>query len=394
MNINFSSRVHGQAEDLQMLMKISECKSIISFSGGFPSPELFPSEEINKITNSILQRYPEIALQYGASEGFTKLRESICQKIMNKENSLNCTIENILITSGSQQGLDFVGKLFINKGDTIIVERPTYLGALTAFNAYEPEYEEVMMEQDGMDVNYAETILKRNKRVKFIYTVPDFQNPTGITMSLEKRKYLCFLAEKYNVPIIEDNPYRELIFTGEPNASIKSFDKGGYVVHLGTFSKTFCPGLRIGWVCAQSNIIDKLLVCKQGADLQCGTLNQYITWEFLNNYNLEGHIKILRSVYKKRKEFFIKCIKENLDNIVEYTDSQGGLFTYLKLPSTIESKHLLGVALENGISFVPGDSFYASGGDHNHIRLNYSYMDEKNTKKGLDILGKIIKDRL
>lgn len=390
MDLTFSTRINQDAEDLKVLMKLSENHDIISFSGGFPAPELFPIKEIKEITMKILDDYPGVALQYGASEGYTNLRELIASKMM-KNIGIPSSLNNILITNGAQQGLDFMAKLFINKGDEIVVERPTYLGALTAFNAYEPEYLEVPMEHDGMDVSYLEELLKGHPKIKYIYTVPDFQNPTGITMSKEKRKHLCYLAQKYNVLIIEDNPYNELVFQGIPNKSIKSYDTDGHVIYLGTFSKTFCPGLRIGWVCANEEIIDKVLLCKQGADLQCGTLNQFITYEFLNNYDVRGHIRKLRKIYGDRKDNIVNCINYYFQDTVNFTNPKGGLFTYLTLPKNIKSKELLPIAFDAGVSFVPGDAFYALGNDYNHIRLNYSYMDKEQSELGIKILSNIIK---
>lgn len=390
MNLNFSTRLKDEADDLKNLMKLSESQGIISFAGGFPAPELFPSELLRDITNKVLKSYPNIALQYGASEGYTKLRELIAKQRMTNVN-INCSFENIIITNGSQQGLDFAGRLFINKGDKIIVEKPTYLGALTAFKAYEPEFLEVDLDKDGMNMDCLESLLLKNKDIKFIYTIPDFQNPSGITMSIEKRQTLCKLAKKYNVPVIEDNPYNELIFKGNPLPSIKSFDEDGYVIYLGTFSKTFCPGLRIGWMCAEEHIIDKLLICKQGADLQSSTFNQIIAYEFLSTYNLDDHIVNIRKVYSDRKNSMIKNIQNYFPNTIEYTDPLGGLFTFITLPKEITSNAFLNKSLQKGVAFVPGDSSFALGKDHNHIRLNYSYMTKEKSEEGIKILGSLLK---
>lgn len=391
MELNFATRTKSmKASEIRELLKLAENPNIISFSGGFPAPEFFPTEELKKITNLVLDKYSSVSLQYGASEGYTPLRQVIAKERMSKVN-VDCSGDNILITSGSQQGLDFTAKIFINKGDKIVVERPTYLGAVTAFKAYEPEFVEVDTEEDGMNVVQLEEVLKNNKDIKFIYTIPDFQNPSGITMSLKKRKQLCILSEKYKVIILEDSPYGELIYEGKCLPSIKSFDKAGYVIYLGTFSKIFCPGLRIGWICADEAILNKFLLCKQGADLQVSTFNQLITYEYLNNYDIDSHIEKLRNVYKSRKENMIECTKKYFPSNIKYTTPIGGLFIWLELPEHLNSREIFKVALENGIAFVPGDPFYALGGDFRHLRLNYSCMDEAKAEKGMKKLGEVLK---
>ncbi|WP_142415316.1 PLP-dependent aminotransferase family protein [Hathewaya massiliensis] len=390
MDFNFSNRIHNMgASELGDFLKLSENNNLISFAGGFPAPELFPSKGLTEITYKVLNEYSSISLQYGATEGYTPLREITAQSRMPRV-GVECTTKNILITSGAQQGLDFSGKLFINNGDTIICESPTYLGALSAFRAYEPNILQCPMESDGMDINILEYLLKKNKNVKFIYTIPDFQNPTGITMSIEKRKNIAFLASKYKVPIIEDGPYSELSFEDFIYPSIKSFDKEGYVIYLGTFSKIFCPGLRIGWVCAEEDIIKKLILCKQGADLQPSTFNQLLIYEYLKNYNINSHINNLRSVYKNRRDAMLKAISTYLPEYITATHPKGGLFTWIEVSKNYTSKEFYKRALEENVAFVIGDAFFAFEDDHNHLRANYSCMNEDQIFQGIKRLRKFL----
>lgn len=390
MNLDFSSRIHNMgASELGEFLKLSENNNLISFAGGFPSPEYFPVKELNEISVKVLNKYASISLQYGATEGYTDLREIIAKSRMPRV-GVNCTFKNILITNGAQQGLDFSGKLFVNKGDNIICEKPTYIGALSAFRAYEPNIIECQMQDDGIDVCALEHLIKKNNNIKYIYTIPDFQNPTGITMSIEKRKYIAFLASKYRIPVIEDAPYCELSFEDIIYPSIKSFDKEGFVIYLGTFSKTFCPGFRIGWICAEEDIIRNLVLCKQGADLQPSTFNQLITYEYLKNYNINLHIKHLRDIYKSRRDAMLEAINMYLPEYIKVNKPKGGLFTWIEICKDYTSKAFYEMALNQGVAFVIGDAFFAFENDHNHLRANYSCMNEERIFEGIKRLKKLL----
>jgi 2-aminoadipate transaminase len=298
----------------------------------------------------------------------------------------------ILITNGSQQGLDFSGKLFINEGDVVICESPSYVGALNAFRAYMPKFVEVEMDDDGMKMDELETALIKNPKAKFIYVISTFQNPTGRTMSLERRKKIVELAMMYNVPIVEDNPYGELRFEGEEIPPIKHFDKEGIVIYLGTFSKTFCPGLRIGWVAASPEIVRKYALAKQGADLQTNTLSQIELATFIELYDFEEHVQNVRAIYKKRRDAMLNTMKEYFPSDLKYTYPSGGMFTWVELPKGVVAEEVLKKSLEYKVAFVPGSSFYPNGGNENHLRLNYGTMKEEFIIEGIKRLGKVLQE--
>lgn len=391
MNIRFSERTEGlKASEIRELLKLTEEPEIISFAGGLPAPELFPIEQMEIISKKVLREQGKEALQYSTTEGFKALREIIAnQRLINA--GVNVSPDDIMITSGSQQGLEFSAKIFINKGDVIICESPSYLGALNAFKAYEPKFIEIPMDENGMKVDLLEKALKENNNVKMVYTIPDFQNPSGITMSVERRKRIAELAKEYCVPVIEDSPYGELIFEGTALPSIKSFDKEGWVVFLGTFSKTFCPGLRLGWVCACPEILQKYIVIKQGADLQCSTISQREAALFMQEYSLDNHIEEIKKVYKSRKNLMLDSMKKYFPNGVTYTNPRGGLFTWVELKPDLDAKVILEEAIKEKVAFVPGESFYANGGNANHFRLNYSSTSEEKIVEGIKRLGNVLK---
>jgi DNA-binding transcriptional MocR family regulator len=305
---------------------------------------------------------------------------------------VNATIDNILITSGSQQGLDFVARVFINPGDVVICESPTYLGAINAFKAYEPRFVEVATDDEGMILEDLEKALKENENVKFIYVIPDFQNPTGKTWSLERRKGLVELANKYNVAIVEDNPYGELRFEGEILPSLQHFDTEGRVIFLGTFSKILTPGVRLGWICAHPEVLSKFIMVKQGADLQSATTAQMEVDQLLEDYDIEEHIEKIKAVYKKRKDLMIKTMEEEFPEGVTWTNPQGGLFTWVVLPEHLNAREIAVKALEKDVAYVPGGAFFPNGGHENTFRMNYSNMPEDKIVEGIKRLGEVLRE--
>jgi len=390
MAFKFADRMNSlKASEIRELLKLTEQPDIISFAGGLPAPELFPVEEMKEIAVKVLEEGGQTALQYSATEGFAPLRQKIAQTM--NELGIKVDASNILITSGSQQGLDFTGKIFLNPGDVVICESPSYLGALNAFKAYQPKFVEIAMDEEGMIIEDLEKALEQHPEAKFIYTIPDFQNPTGRTMAVDRRKRLVELANKFNIPVIEDNPYGELRFEGVRPPAIKSFDTEGRVAYLGTFSKTFCPGLRIGWVCAQPEILQKYIIVKQGADLQTNTMSQRELDKFLSEYSLPEHVERIKDVYRKRRDLMLKTIKETFPSEVKYTVPEGGLFTWVSLPKHMDAKEVLKAALEQKVAFVPGGSFFPNGGQENHFRLNYSMMTEEKIVDGITKLGNVLK---
>jgi len=394
MSLSFSKRMDNiKASEIREMLKLTQKPEVISFAGGLPAPELFPVEEMKKTLAKVMEEYGRVALQYGPTEGFEPLRVKILDR-MAKVKVNNLTTDNILITSGSQQGLDFMAKAFIDPGDVILCESPTYLGAINAFKAYEPRFVEIETDDDGMIIEDLERALKENENVKFIYVNPDFQNPSGRTMSIERRKGLVQLANKYNVAIVEDNPYGELRFEGEIYPAIKHYDTEGRVIFLGTFSKVFSPGVRLGWIAADKEVLHKFVLIKQGADLQSSTLDQIAVYKFLEDYDIEAHIEKIKKEYKRRKDLMLNTIKEEFPEGIKVTNPDGGLFTWVVLPEHINARELAMKALEKNVAFVPGGSFFPNGGHENTFRVNYSNMQEDRIVEGVKRLAEVLKEAL
>lgn len=391
MKYLFSERSNkAKASEIREILKLTEKPEVISFAGGLPAPELFPVEDIKKVMNEVMEKEPYVALQYSTTEGYPSLRESILNQRL-KPHGMNGTIDNILITSGSQQALDLSGKVFFNEGDVVIVENPSYLGAINVLKTYGVKFVEVEMDDDGIIIEKLEEAIKNNQNVKLIYTIPDFQNPTGKCLPVERRKALAEVAAKYKIPVIEDAPYAELMLEGNPLPSVKSFDKEGYVIYFGSFSKTFCPGFRIGWVFADAEIINKYVIMKQSSDLQTSTIDQRIVGYYMNNYDLNKHIEKIKSVYTKRKDLMLSTMEEYFPKAVKFTRSKGGLFTWVELKEDMDSVKLLEEALEENVAFVPGISFFPKGDKKNFFRLNYSNMPEERIVEGIKRLSKVLK---
>lgn len=391
MVIRFAERMNSlKASEIRELLKLTEIPDIISFAGGLPAPELFPIEQIKEAALKVLSDDGKAALQYSTTEGFVPLRKIIAVERM-KSAGVNVTSENIMITNGSQQGLDFTGRIFLDKDDVVICESPSYLGAINAYKAYLPKFVEIPMDDNGMIIEELEKALEEHPNAKFIYTIPDFQNPTGKTLSLDRRKRMVELSAKYGIPIIEDAPYSELCFDGEKLPSIKSFDTEGLVIYLGTFSKTFAPGLRIGWVCAEPELLSKYILVKQGADLQPSSIAQREAAAFMQMYKLDDHIDKIKDVYRVRRDLMINEMQKEFPENCKFTYPSGGLFTWVALPEGYDAAEILKIALKEKVAFVPGGSFFANGGKPNHFRLNYSNMSEDLIVEGIKRLGKVLK---
>lgn len=376
---------------IREILKITANPEIISFAGGLPAPELFPLEEMKHVAATVLDEAGTEALQYSTTEGFMPLRKQIAAR-MEKKLNVAVTPENIQIISGSQQGLDLSGKLFIDEGDVILCESPTYLAAISAFKAYGPRFIEVPTDDNGMIIEELEKILKETEKVKLIYTIPDFQNPTGRTWSLERRQKFMALINQYEIPVIEDNPYGELRFEGEMLPVLKTFDTKGLVIFFSTFSKIFCPGLRIGWIVADKKILEKYTLLKQGADLHTSSISQREISKFMELYDLDANVEKIKKVYKARRDVMLHAMQMEFPENVEYTHPEGGLFLWVKLPIHIKADTLLLRCLENKVAFVPGDSFFPNGGVENTLRLNYSNMPEERIVEGIKRLAKVIKE--
>ncbi len=393
-----TQRMKGSA--IRELLKLTENPEVISFAGGMPAPDVFPVEEFKAACDTVLKDWSAEALQYGSTEGYRPLRELIARHT--ERYGISVTPENILITSGSQQALDLIGKVFINHGDRILVEEPTYMGALQAWNAYGAEYVTVPVDDNGMITDALEGALRSG--VKFIYVLPNFQNPTGVTLSLERRKKLIEIADRYGVPIIEDDPYGQLRYEGENLPSIVNLDNefrqngtkeyAGNVIYLSTFSKTLAPGLRLAWVIAPSQVIRKLVLAKQGADLHTATFNQIVAYQVARGGFMDRHIWLIRRVYGERRNVMLDAMEELFPPGVQWTKPQGGLFLWGMLPKGMDSTEIFKVAVQRNVAFVPGISFYATGGGENTMRLNFSYANPEKIKIGIERLAEVLKETI
>lgn len=393
MAFKFAERMSGiKASEIRELLKLTQKPDIISFAGGLPAAESFPVKEYSEVAQQVMAESGTKALQYGPTEGFDDLRKEITKRMAKVKVPTEYT--DIMITSGSQQGLDFSAKLFINPGDTIICEAPSYLGALNAFKAYQPNFVEVETDDHGMRMDKLEEALKNTKGAKFIYVIPDFQNPTGRTLPLERRKRLVELANQHDIVVVEDNPYGELRFEGEILPAIKHFDTEGRVVFLGTFSKILSPGVRLGWVCASEEILSKYVMIKQGADLQSSTISQMETAKLLQTFDIEEHVQKIIDLYFKRKNLMVETMEKEFPPNVKWTNPEGGLFLWVMLPEGANARDIAVKALEQKVAYVPGGSFYPGGGHENCFRMNYSCMSEEKIVEGIKRLGKVLKDEL
>ncbi|MEH7120317.1 PLP-dependent aminotransferase family protein [Neobacillus vireti] len=389
MQNKFADRTHlVKPSETREILKVTERPEVISFAGGLPAPELFPVEALKEVCNIVLNEEGPASLQYSTTEGFIPLREAICQRM--KVMDISTPIENVLITSGSQQAIDLTGRLFINEGDTIICESPTYLAAINAFKSYNPKFVEVAMDEEGMVMEQLEKKLQEHPNTKFIYTIPDFQNPTGRTLKLERRKKMIELANQYDVLIVEDNPYGAIRFAGEPLPPVKYFDTEGRVIYISTFSKIFTPGLRLGWICADESFIEKYVAFKQTADLHTDNFAQRITAKYLELYNIEDHISKIKAVYKERCLAMLSCIKEFFSKNINYSVPEGGLFIWIELPESVDSRELFTECLANNVAFVPGTPFFPNGTKNHALRLNYSNMPKEKIREGMKRMGEVL----
>ena len=391
MRMKFANRIDSlRASDIREILKITQRAEVISFAGGLPAPELFPVEEIKEISRLLMEESGRVALQYSTTEGYEPLRQKIAARIGRKFQT-QASAEEVMITSGSQQALDFTGKLFLDAGDVVLCESPTYLAAISAFRAYQPEFIAVPTDDDGMIIEELERILATTDNVKLVYVIPDFQNPTGRTWSRERRRRFIETVSRYGVAVLEDNPYGELRFEGEILPSIKSMDREGLVIGTGTFSKTFCPGMRIGWLVAAPPVIEKYVLIKQGADLCTSLRNQMEIDLFMELFDFEGNLVRLTELYRQRRNSMVAALEAMMPEGVSFTRPQGGLFLWVKLPERIKAIELLKRCLEQNVAFVPGDSFFPNGGVENTLRLNYSNMPEDRIREGVARLAAAIR---
>ena len=378
-----------KGSEIRELMALTARPEVISFAGGMPAPELFPCEAVKEACVEIMDEMGQKALQYMPTEGLVSLREKIVKRMEDKLH-IKTDAAHVLLTSGSQQGLDFSARVFLNPGDVVLMESPSYLGAVNAFKACEPNFIEVPTDDYGMIPEELERILETTENVKMIYVIPDFQNPSGKTWSLKRREHFMEIVNKYEIPVIEDNPYGELRFEGEYLPSLKSMDTKDLVIFLGTLSKVFCPGLRIGWVCAPAEILAKYNFVKQGADLQVSSFDQMLASKFMDMYDLNEHVEKIKAVYKVRRDLMLKTMEETFPAGVTWTKPEGGLFTWVTLPEGVDAGKIAPKLLEQNVAYVPGGAFYPYPGKENHFRLNYSNATEENLVEGIKRIGAVL----
>jgi 2-aminoadipate transaminase len=387
---------------IRELLKVTSQPGVISFAGGLPSPDAFPLQRFEEACHKVLAEQAARALQYGTTEGYEPLRDLIARNMARY--GITARLENVMITSGSQQALDLIGKLFINRGDRVLVEAPTYLGALQAFNAYGADYISVPIDEDGLITEMLEKPLRSGP--KFMYVLPNFQNPAGTTLIEGRRHELVLLADKYGIPIVEDDPYGQLRYEGEHIPPLVVIDRenlrrdNGYsignVIYLSTFSKTLAPGLRLGWIVAPPEIITKLVQLKQATDLHTSTFNQYVAYEVARDGFLDQHVKLIRGLYRERRDVMLEALKEFFPSEVTWTRPQGGLFLWVNLPEGVDSRTILETAKRENVAFVPGNSFYASadGEGCRHMRLNFSNATPEQIHEGIRRLSLAVESNL
>jgi 2-aminoadipate transaminase len=392
MTTRYATRMkHVKPSAIRDLLQFGADPSIISFGGGYPDATLFPLEELDAVFSRSILEHGYDTLQYTVSNGPPHLRAQIAARMANE--GVTCTEDNILVLQGGQQGLDLVAKLLVDKGDVIITEDPTFLGGLIAFNPCEPTYACVGMDDEGMDTDALERVLKTNPGTKFIYTIPDFQNPTGVTMSLRRRRQLIELANRYDVIILEDSPYRETRFEGTSPPTIKSLDTEGRVIYLGSFSKILAPGLRLGWAVASVDIIEQLGLLKLAADTQCSTLNMAAVSLYLDSYDIESHIQSIREVYRHKKDLMLDTIRATFPDEVTVTDPHGGLFTWLTFPEAFDTEVFMRdhALPEAKVAYVPGATFFPLSAAPNYARVSYSTQTDERIVAGISRLGAALK---
>ncbi len=386
----FSDKVkHLEASAIREIFKLLAKPGIISFAGGAPDPNLFPKKEFAEIAKEILENQGNVALQYGVTEGYAPLREWTKARLVSQ--GVIADTEDVIIVSGGQQGIDLATKSLINPGDGIICEEPSFIGGLNCFRSFNAELYGVPVLSDGIDTEKLEEALKAHPNVKLLYTISTFQNPSGITISLEKRRKILELAEKYDFLIYEDNPYGELRFSGEEVPTFKSMDKDGRVIYFGSFSKILAPGMRLGFTSAPKPLLERMIICKQTEDVHTNVLSQMIAYEFVTRYSIDEHIAKLRAAYGKKCKLMMDCMDKYFPASVEHTCPEGGLFLFCTMPKGYDSKELMKLALEKNVAFVPGTSCMIDDkATYSTFRMNYSTASEEDIEKGVKALGEVL----
>ena len=388
----FSHRTkYMRASEIRELLKLAEGKDVISFAGGLPDPQTFPVDDLAKIASYIIETYGTQALQYAPTAGVTLFRKTLASWLDNQGVKVNDN-DSIIVTTGSQQGLDLVSRVLLDKGDIVITEKPTYLAAINAFKPSEPRFIGIEIDDDGMKTDELEEILKSMSKedlskVKFIYTIPTSQNPGGVTMTMDRRKHLLELAEKYDLLIIEDDPYSHFVFEPIEFQALKTLDKNGRVLYLGTFSKILSPGIRVGFMLGDKNLVSMMEMAKQAVDLHSSTLSQYVALEAIKRGVVDKTMDKARRIYRAKRDVMLEALEEHFKDLGRWTRPVGGMFIFVYLYKDVDTKPLMYKALERGVAYVPGGSFFVDGTGRNTLRLNFSYPSQEQIREGIKRLG-------
>ncbi|MFP4050149.1 MAG: PLP-dependent aminotransferase family protein [Thermoplasmata archaeon] len=385
-----------KASEIRELLKLIQKPGLISFAGGLPNPKAFPTEETREIINNLLDEMGDKILQYGSTEGVNNLRDELAKMMTGR--GMPVERDNIVITAGSQQALELLSKVLLDPGDTIIVGSPTYLGATGAFRAYEANMETVRVEEDGMDMEMLDKkvgqLIKMGRKPKFVYVVPTFQNPSGATMSAEKRHRLIEIAEKYDILIVEDSPYSHLRYEGEPMPHLMSIDDDDRVVRLETFSKILAPGFRIAWCTGPKILIEKMVIAKQATDLCTNPFGQYVAWKYVSEGILDKHLEEIKELYNKKRLTMLEAMEEHFPEEAEWNRPMGGMFIWAKLPEYVNTREMFDKAVQRNVAYVVGDAFFVEDRGYNTMRINFTHSSEEEIKEGIKHLGEVIKEEI
>ena len=395
MEYKFSERVLTlKPSAIREIFKYAADPTYISLSAGNPAPEAFPVKPLAEISAKLMAENPILALQYSTTEGYTPLRDHL-RAYMREKHNTGRDFDDILITSGAQQIMDLFTKSILNEGETVLTEAPSFIGTLNDFRSYRAKLVGIPMDTDGMNMEALEKALRTEKNVKFIYTIPNFQNPSGITMSLEKRKKLYDLAKQYGVMILEDNPYGDLRYAGEALPTIKSFDEEGIVLYAGSFSKVISPGMRVGYAIGPKPVLAKMTVCKQGQDVHTNIWSQVLCHRFMTEYDYEAHLDGLRALYTKKRAFLLDLMEKTLAPHITWDPFDGGLFAWCHLPAGVDMQAFVQKALEKKVCVVPGTAFLTDENEPcDAFRINFSTPTDEQLQKGIELLGEAVREML
>ena len=385
----YAARAAGMtASEVRALFAVAARPEVVSLAGGMPYVHALPAPEVTAVAREVLEEHGDVALQYGGGQGSIGLRERIT--MLMAEEGIAADPEDVVVTTGAQQALDLLGKIFIDPGDLIAVEAPAYVGALTAFGAYEPRFLPIEIDDDGMIVDELEQALVRGERPAFVYTVPNFGNPAGVTMAGDRRRQLVALCREAGIPIIEDNPYGLLRFEGEPEPCLRTLDPEN-VIYLGTVSKTFSPGVRVGWALAEQSVIQRLVLAKEAADLCSSNLTMLMTerW-FGDEQRWRGALGGLVETYRARRDVMLEALEEHVHADATWTHPHGGFYVWVTLPKWLDTKAMLAAAVERRVAYVPGTAFYPDGRGTNRMRLAFCYATEDRIREGIALLGSLL----